>query len=474
MPMILVIRRATALVAALLLAACTSRPASGPAASSSASPVLAITNVTVVDVTGGPPRPAQTVVVSGGRITSVGPAAGAQVPRGARVVDGTGKYVVPGMWDMHSHITMFGRMGLDLYLAHGVTGIRDMGGERFAAVKALRDSVAAGQIMGPRMRIASPVVENQRWLEWTRQASAQAGTPWRLHERFGPASPAGAERWVDSVVALGADHIKVRNWPDTTISRALMARARERGLQVAAHANEPFPRTGVSSYEHGIWPPLRVSDAARDSLWRHFAANGASVVPTLVTWPIRLDPPDTLIARLDEGRIAGLCYVPADALREWREQLTNMKQERGQIDWPEVYRGEVRNAAEMHRAGVPLMTGTDIGAPLLVPGFSLHDELALLVRDAGMTPLQALQAATLTPARVMGLADETGTVEAGKRADLVLLDADPLADIRNTRRIHAVVANGRWMDRAALDRLLYGARQGSPEACAREAGAAAP
>lgn len=461
-----ILRHTVAALAPLLLAACASRPASAPAAG--AAP-LAITNVTVVDVAGGASRPEQTVLVSGGRIVSVGPAAGTRLPRGARVVDGTGRYLVPGMWDMHSHVSMFGRTALTLYLAHGVTGVRDMGGERFAVVKALRDSVAAGQIVGPRMRIASPVVENQRWLAWAKEMGERAGTPWRLYERFGPASPEDAARWVDSVAALGADHVKVRNWPDTAIGRALMARARERGLQVAAHANEPFPRTGVSSYEHGIWPPLRVSDAARDSLWRHFAASGASVTPTLVTWPIRLDPPDTLIARLDDGRIAGLCYVPVDAVREWREQLVNLKQETGQIDWREVYRGEVRNAAEMHRAGVALLAGTDIGAPLLVPGFSLHDELALLVRDAGMSPLQALRAATLTPARVMGLGDETGTVEAGKRADLVLLDADPLADIRNTRRIHAVVANGRLLDRAALDRLLSDARQGSPEVCAREA-----
>jgi imidazolonepropionase-like amidohydrolase len=460
--------RCAALAGLLLVAgACNPVPSPSPASQGDA-PALAITNVTVVDVTGGPSRPGQTVLVSGNRITSVGPAAGARVPRGARVVDGTGKYLIPGLWDMHSHVSTFGRMGLSLYLAHGVTGIRDMGTERFAVAKALRDSIAAGQIAGPRMRIASPVVENQRWLAWAKQMGARAGTPWTLYERFGPASPEDAARWVDSVAALGADHIKVRNWPDTAISRALMARARERGLQVAAHANEPFPRTGVSSYEHGIWPPLKVSDAARDSLWRHFAANGASVVPTLVTWPIRLDPPDTLLAKLDDGRIAGLCYVPAGALREWRDQLTNLKQETGGIDWREVYRGEVRNAAEMHRAGVALLAGTDIGAPLLVPGFSLHDELALLVRDAGMTPLQALQAATATPARVMGVADSLGTVAAGKLADLVLLDADPLADIANTRRIHAVVANGRWMDRAALDRLLGDARQGSPEACAAD------
>jgi cytosine/adenosine deaminase-related metal-dependent hydrolase len=465
--MIRIIHRTAAALGALLLAACTSPPASAPGGPAP----LAITNVTVVDVTGGPSRPGQTVVVSGERIVSVGPRAGTRVPRGARVVDGTGKFLVPGMWDMHSHITMFGRTGLNLYLAHGVTGIRDMGAERFAVVRALRDSIAAGQIAGPRMRIASPVVENRRWLAWARETGDRAGIPWTLYERFGPASPEDAARWVDSVAALGADHIKVRNWPDTAIARGLMARARERGLPVVAHANEPFPRGGVTTYEHGIWPPLRGSDAARDSLWRQFAASGAAVVPTLVTWPIRLDPPDTLIARLDDGRIAGLCYVPAEALKEWRDQLLGLRQETGRIDWREVYRGELRNAAELHRAGVPLLAGTDIGAPLLVPGFSLHDELALLVRDGGLSPLQALQAATLGPARIMGLSESLGTVEAGKLADLVLLDADPLADIANTRRIRGVVANGRWMDRAALDGLLAQARQGSPEACARERGA---
>jgi imidazolonepropionase-like amidohydrolase len=270
---------------------------------------------------------------------------------------------------------------------------------------------------------------------------------------------------VDSVATLGIDHIKVRNWPDTAISRALMARARERGIPVVAHANEPFPRSGVATYEHGVWPPPQGSAAARDSLWRTFATGGAAFVPTLVTSPIRLDPPDTLIAKLDGGRIAGLCYVPAATVTEWRNQLLGFKQETGSIDWHEVHRAKLRDLAEMRGAGVAFLAGTDIGAPLLVPGFSLHDELALLVRDAGMTPLQALQAATITPARVMGLADSLGTVEAGRVADLVLLDADPLAEIGNTRRIHAVVANGRLYEAAELARLLEGARQGSAEAC---------
>jgi hypothetical protein len=198
---------------------------------------------------------------------------------------------------------------------------------------------------------------------------------------------------------------------------------------------------------------LEVSDAARDSLWRQLAANGVAMVPTLVTWPIRLDPPDTLIAKLNAGRIARLQYVPRQTREQWRDQLLQLKQE-SPTDWMTIYRGEMRNAAEMYRAGMTLLAGTDVGSPLLVPGFSLHDELDLLVSQARMTPLQALQAATILPSRVMGLADSLSSVAVGKVADLVVLDASPLVAIGNARRIHAVIANGRLLTRDALQRML--------------------
>jgi hypothetical protein len=414
---------------------------------------LAIRDVAVIDVARGTVVPHQLVLISGRRIVAVGNAATMAISRGARVLDASGKFVMPGLWDMHSHAVTFGRTSLALYLAQGVTGLRDMGAERFADAKAWRDSIAAGQLIGPRMRIASPVVENQRWLSAVKRMSDAAGTPWRLYERFGPASPDEATRWVDSVAALGADHIKVRNWPSPDIGAALMRRAAERGLPVVGHGNEPFPRSGVKTLEHGIWPPLQVSDAARDSLWRLLAANGVAMVPTIDTWPIRLDPPDTLIAKLGSGRIVGIDYVPSRTRDGWREQLLQLKQETP-MDWTAVYRGEMRNVAEMQRAGLTLLAGTDIGAPLLVPGFSMHDELKLLVERAGLTPLQALQAATLAPARVMGLQDSLGSVETGKLADLLILDANPLEAIDNSRRIHAVVANGRLFTRTDLDQKL--------------------
>jgi imidazolonepropionase-like amidohydrolase len=423
------------------------------AARAQASSPVAITGVAVVDVVAGATRPGQTVLISGNRITAVGPASSVRVPAGARAVNGTGRFLVPGLWDMHSHAVTFGPTSLPLYLAHGVTSLRDMGAERFAEARAWRDSIAAGRLLGPRMRIASPVVENARWLAAVKRMIEAAGTPWTLYERFGPTSPEEAVRWVDSVAALGPDHIKVRNWPAPEIGRALVARAREKGLPVVAHANEPFPRQGVTTFEHGVWPPLGDSPGTRDSLWRQIAAAGTAFVPTLVTWPIRLEPLDSSIARIRGGRLPGLAYVPRATRERWVDQLREMQQERP-LDWAAIHRGELRNLAEMRQAGIVLLGGTDVGAPLVVPGVSLHDELALLVAHAGLTPLEALRAATIGPARVAGGADSLGSIAPGKLADLVLLDGDPLVDVANTRRIRAVIANGRLLDRAALDAML--------------------
>jgi hypothetical protein len=440
----------------VVLAGCASAGTREPA---EAPGTLVITHVTVVDVAGGPSRADQTVLVRGSRIVTVAPAVEVRVPRGATVVDGAGKYLIPGLWDMHTHVASYGdttgRPALKLQLAHGITGIRDMGALDFARVKGWRDDVAAGRLLGPRMRIASPIVESVRWMETVRRWEEEAGknTDW-LDVRFGPRSADDAARFVDSAVAMGADHIKVRNWPDSEISAALVARARQRGIPVVAHPNVPFPETGVASYEHQIFPALRRSDAGRDSLFRQWAANGVAFVPTLVTGVGRLYPPDTLLSWIDPARDPKYAYVPAGMLTEWRQELQVAAANEEPVDWQATWRRRLHEVREMRAAGVMILAASDFGAPLVVPGFDLHAELARLVDDLGMTPSEALRAATLDPARFLGMADSLGTVEAGKLADLVLLDADPLADIRNTRRIRAVVANGRLLDRRALDRLM--------------------
>jgi hypothetical protein len=448
---------AVALAIALAIAVPTLVPALGRTIGAVADrPTLAIVDVAIVDVTNGAVQPHRTVLVTGSRIAGIAPTSSTRVPEGVPVVHGAGKFLIPGLWDLHTHVTMFGTSSLALYLAHGVTSIRDMGAERFADAKDLRDRVAAGVLPGPRMRIASPVVENARWLAAARRMTEQSGTPWRLYERVAPASPKEAVRIVDTFFTLGADHIKVRNWPAPEIGRALVDRARARGLRVVGHGNEPFPREGIASLEHGIWPPIEGTEAERVALWRELAANGVALAPTLVTRPVREHAPGVLRQRIESGKLRGGQYVPAAVRQRWREELLQFEQET-RLDWAAILREDARNVAEMHASGMTLLAGTDLGVPLVVPGIGLHDELSRLVAIAKLTPLQALQAATIAPARITGAAKDLGSIDPGKIADLVLLDANPLADIHRTTLIAAVVANGRLFDRAALATLLAGA-----------------
>ncbi len=422
-----------------------------------------IQRVTVVDVTGAPSRPHQTVLIAAGRIVAVGSDAEVGIPRGAVLVDGAGKFLIPGLWDMHTHPVGYGdikdQLTLKLSLANGVTGVRDMGSHPYALAKQWRDSIAAGTMIGPRMRVAGPIVENPRWLANVRRWEEEAGksTEW-MQGRFGPSTVEAARSFVDSVVALGADHIKVRNWPAAEVSEALVARARERGIPVVAHGSRPFPATGISSLEHMIFPPLQLPESGRDSLFRRWGAEGVAFVPTLVASFSRLHPIDSVLRWIDPARTPKLRYAPRSVREGWRQELEIGAKNERPFDWKGDYQVRLRDLREMRRAGVRILAGSDFGGPLTVPGFDLHEELAKLVDEVGMTPIEALRAATLAPAQFLGI-DSLGTVASGKLADLVLLDADPRIDIRHTRRIHAVVANGRLFNRAALDGLIEEARR---------------
>jgi imidazolonepropionase-like amidohydrolase len=380
------------------------------------------------------------------------------------VVDASGKYLIPGLWDMHTHVYGNGPGALLLYAANGVTSIRDMGADDFARVRAWRDSIAAGQRIGPRMKIASPVVENPRWLAAVRTMQEREGqnTDW-LAFRFGPSTPEQAIAFVDSVARLGADHVKVRNYPAPEVLRALMKRARERGLPVVAHTHGGMrpaeaSAAGMASFEHGFFPGIGESRAGRDSVYRELILNGTAIVPTLVTWRGRVVSGDSLLVLARADGDPRQRYLPARVSQRWRDEAKTRKHETP-MDWGALYRNDVRNLRELAAAGMVVMVGSDAGAPLVVPGFATHDELERLVDTGGFTALQALQAATLRPARFMGAADSLGAVAGGRVADLVLLDANPLDDIRNTQKIRGVVLNGRYLDRAALDALLADAER---------------
>ncbi|HEX6909052.1 MAG TPA: amidohydrolase family protein [Longimicrobium sp.] len=461
-------RRSPALLALFLAVT-----AVAPARARAQSVDLALTDVTLVDVESGALHPGQTVLVHGSRITWTGPAARARVPAGARVVDGRGKYVIPGLWDMHVHTSREGRARhfWPQFLAHGVTGVREMGSYldtlRYWRAEARRPGSVA-----PRIVFSSPMLD---------------GDPSSWRHGYGIADAAAARAAVDSMHALGFDFLKVYNRLSREAYFALAQRARERGMVFAGHVPESVALAeasdaGQRSFEHlddelfiecvpggpaalRAFLDARRSGAPADSvqarlgrlravasagadaeacrpLMERLARNGTWITPTLAVF--RGGTADDALAADPRLR-----YVPPALAQRWAHDRRPPGDEDGFI---EVQRGRV--ALMALQAGVGILAGTDASDEAYVfAGSGLHDELALLV-GAGFTPLQALQAATINPARYLGAADSMGTVAAGRVADLLVLDADPLEDIRNTLRIHAVVANGRLIDAARRARLL--------------------
>ncbi len=456
--------------------------------SATATPI-AITNVTVVDVRRGATRPGMTVIVAGDRISALGPAARTRVPRDARVVRGRGRFLIPGLWDMHAHVDDQGAWVFPLYVANGVTGLRDMGShiDRLTEWRAAR---ARGDVI-PQVIAAGPIV------------TGVVDDPDPRVVKI--ADSTGGERAVDTLVARNVDFIKVHDWLTPSAYAGVVAAARRRGLAVAGHvpvAIHPLDaaRAGQRSIEHqlsawadylvyastresmfvrraralvgkpfdpsrliGGWPTPELdsltasfSPAKADSLVRAMARTRVWHTPTLhVFSTIYLLPPDSA-ASLRSPRLR---YVP----RSLREPLPSMLADAAQLSRDTrrlAARARMRDlhadmVRRLYRGGVPLLAGTDAVPmyPLTVPGFTLHDELLALVR-AGVPPAAALRAATFEPARYFGAADTLGTIERGKIADLVLLDGNPLADIRNTSRVHTVVLRGRLIDDARRRRIL--------------------
>jgi imidazolonepropionase-like amidohydrolase len=440
--------------------------------------IVAFTRVSVVDPGGSPTLPDRTVVVIGDRISEIGSTAQVRIPPGARVVDATGKYLIPGLWDMHAHIfTHRGGAFFPLYAIAGVTAVRDMGTSvPMAEVQEHRKRLAEGALIGPRLIAVAG-----------RLIAGPAGGG-----RFPPESvvstPDEARAAVVTRKRMGVDFIKPHGGLSRELLLAIADEAKRQGLPVAGHAPGPPDEAsdaGLRSIEHGggvrmTSDPraleLRKQNAAAtpepgvgfviqnlrrrakakfdeqtaQPLFAKFRANDTWLVPTLVqglVWQY-----------LADGTVpypAWLRYMPRTFTGTWKTS-PGFENPSAQdlVDGNNDLRASIEIVAAMRRAGLKLMAGTDANGPFpsLIPGISLHEELRLFV-EAGYTPVEALRAATLAPAQFLGREKEFGTVERGKIADVVLLDADPLADIRNTQRIQAVMLNGRLLDRKALDEI---------------------
>jgi imidazolonepropionase-like amidohydrolase len=461
-----VIQRAAA---SLALAAATAAPAQAQGTESAARPI-AIMRVTVVDVSGGPSRSDMTVVVSGDRITAVGSSPQVVIPPGARIVDGTGRYLVPGFWDMHVHFMNTGESALPLLVAHGVTSVREMGG-KIADTRAWQARMAAGTLVGPRIRTAGPVLESPQYLMRVRVRDQRLGgrlAPLVLPYRIGVGDALQARRAVDSIDKLRADFVKIRTADTRGAYLGVLAAARRAGLTVAGHAPtvvslREASDSGQRSFEHSIVEQVRgLPPPERRALFARLAANGTWYVPTLVVLSAPRTPDSVIMAMLDEQPLHSdqrRRYVSPSLAQWWRIQVAERMQDtaaarRFAIAWRAGYGATLDIIRAMHAAGVPILVGTDAGSVMVFPGSSVHEEMALLVEDARLTPRDVLWGATLGPAKYFGMERELGTIEVGKLADLVLLDGDPLANIRNTARINAVVLRGELIDSFGRRRLL--------------------
>lgn len=469
-------RRMPALIsgsAALILAGAAPAAASVQQVATTVAPVV-FDKVTVVDVEHGKLIPDQRVVITGNRIKTVGDVGAVKTPKGAQVVDAQGKYLIPGFWDMDVGAKPMAYRTYPLLLANGVTGIRVYAPE--ASLDSLvlwRRKTLDGTIAGPpRQLLASPSIDDK-------PACRRVDETWR-HTCVRTDDTADVRHLVDSLRARGADIIGTYNVSRST-SFMIAREARRRGLPMAGQSyHVPLAEASDSGFAILNYPnlnaelgtPCLYGDASVEQcrpLAERLRRNG--------TWWV----PDWLALLIGTAYTKSIYYSYGTFAHDfWADSTSN----RSLYDYvhqaidshpphsvspiamitafnPLPPRGGTNpdSAGYLYvarLAGLPIMAGSEtilgsFGDDL--PGSSLHIELAAYAAE-GLTPLEALQTATLNPAKFLRGTDSLGTVAAGKLADLVLLDANPLADITNTMRIRAVVANGRYFDRAALDKLV--------------------
>jgi len=446
---------------------------------------LAVSGATLIDGTGGPTLAAATVVVEADRVAAVGPTAITSVPAEATIIDGRGMFLTPGLVDMHVHVHTREKWHLEFFLAAGVTTVLDLGGQ-LPDLAAYRAAVESGARPGPRILFTGPMLE---------EGATYPGFA-GFCRRF---DAARTEAAVDALADAGVDGIKlyVTVRPDT--ARRACERAHARGLPVFMHQHATWGAeaalAGVDSVEHvnvfgqlapqGFWlaEPAKLnpfeyggwlwrwlgdldprSDAVR-RLYDGLIAAGTALDPTLVLYAARPgaigdDVGDSSMDDPERSKLLPLlpAAVGKELVGRWAERrdaargASEPAKHRMRRAWDNI----LALVGGFHRAGGMVLAGTDCPNVAIVSGFSLHRELELLVR-AGLSPMEAIVAATRRPAERLGRRDVFGTIAPGRAADLLLLAADPLADIRNIRRIERVIARGVVYE---PDRLLRGLRAG--------------
>jgi imidazolonepropionase-like amidohydrolase len=393
-----------------------------------------------------------TVIVMDGRIRELGPSSAISVPERATVIDGSGKYLMPGLADMHAHT--WDEDDFPLLLANGVTTIRNMfGGPVHLQWK---KRIAAADFAGPTVYTAGPIIDGNPPI-WP---GAVVGTPEE------------ARRTVAQQHAAGYDFLKVYSRLSREAYDVISREGRALGMKVTGHVPDAVGlaaalRSGMDSIEHlsgyeslarkeptgpdeeASW--ARLEESKFEAVARETANSGTWNCPTLVLFQYRVAPAESeyiekLLAR-DEMR-----YISAETVRSWLPQNNFLKNSTPARAASSRGKGDTMRkklVRTLHRSGARLLLGTDYGNPFVVPGFSLHQELRNFV-DAGLSPFEAIRAGTSGAAAFMNAGNEFGTVEVGRRADLLLIDGNPLQDVANASKAVGVMVRGRWYSQQQL------------------------
>jgi imidazolonepropionase-like amidohydrolase len=444
---------------------------------------LVLTHVTVIGSATHTSQADQTVVIVNGRIASSGLFARIKPPKDAQVVDAHGKFLIPGLWDMHVHIAGLNadpswskQVLLPLLLAHGIVGVRDMGGDLDVLLAWKRD-VEGGALLGPHIVAAGPFL---------------VGSGRKTPEQYPVANADEARAAVRDLKHRGADFIKIISLPSKEAFFAVADEAKKQNIPFVGHL--PFQvsageasNAGMHSIEHLLYSAFSLSFSSKEedlrqrlvaaeqkgdsvaweqiahqadatygaekatALFQTLKKNGTWVTPTLASLDITSHPEEW---KVDDPELE---FVPPALAKQWRDSFDDQQMKERAAWLARQAANDWKLTGELHHAGIPVLVGSDSLDPFVFSGESLHKELAELVR-AGFTAGEALQAATQGAARFLGRENDFGTVEGGKLADLVLLDANPLEDIGNTRKVAAVIRSGNYLDRTALDKLLAQAK----------------
>jgi len=457
-------------------------PTNNTIVSSAPVPPLVFIHATVIDMAGAKPKPDMTIIVVGNRISVVGKTGKVRVPKNARVINAGGKFLIPGLWDMHAHTFYEGvpDINFPLLIANGITGVRDMNGDfPIEKINQIRSAIASDKILGPRIFAVGQLIDGPRP---PRALGANVVSVATVEE---------TRRAVRLLKEQGADFIKVYNRLSAEQLSAIADECKKQKISFVGHvplrvSAAAASDLGQKSIEHltGVLEGMSASEqelidltkilmgkqqpTAEDSekvlsarkrtvndydekkaaaLFKKFAKNKTWHTPTLVSNRVLSLPADDK-RLLEDPRLK---YV---ALKDRKQWSADSRARRAQFEViSERFPKLLETVGKMKRAGVTILAGSDLGASYIFAGSSLHDELALFV-EAGLSPLEALQTATINPAKFFGKERELGTIEKGKLADLVLLDANPLADISNTKKISAVVLNGRYLPKESLEKML--------------------